>query len=718
MNTLQIAAMTATIVNVLVTSFVLWSDIRAKSTGAYVIWGISLTIWNVGTYFAVGDIPLESARTWLQVLQLGVIFLPVSLLHLCLILASVEMRKLTLWLYVLHVVFAASLPTDLFVRDVQRFPFGYWAVPGPLFWAYLVCYSAENVGMMFALTAAQRRASPHRRTQLRLMQFALIFLLLCGTNDLLPLLGATHYPGTAQPFIPLANLAAILYALIVAYNLLQHSFLAVHVSMSRSVAQLVRLLFVSAIGLVLLLITATLAPPGKVTEFSFVTSLIVVLASAAIASVVFPRLFGQGEDALERRIMGDRFEYRDRVRSFVESMIWYDDLDALLDDLHTLLVRTLGIASYKIVLRDDVLHVFTLHRAHPPEDGATLPEIKVNSPIFQYFEWSKSEYLALNAKYARSGESNMGRLARRQFAPTGSEFAFPLTSQSEPFGLLLAGPHVHGAEYSGSDIAMLVGLVKNLSIMVNQVRLKTQIRQNQDFELLGKMSRGMAHDLNNLLTPITTLLQLSTESGPGATLDEELLPVAMRNVKTMRAYIRESLFFSENLRLQLQTTSLDEVIAEAAATARSSRDKPIQIAVESPGGVEIDMDAVLLQRLIVNLISNAIDASTRGTTIQVRLERLPKVEVARDWVRLRVVDQGEGISKENLNRVLTPYFTTKNRGDSNRGFGLGLAICRKIVNLHGGNLSIASQVKKGTTVQVDLPTRQTTPTMPLVPVPA
>ena len=73
---------------------------------------------------------------------------------------------------------------------------------------------------------------------------------------------------------------------------------------------------------------------------------------------------------------------------------------------------------------------------------------------------------------------------------------------------------------------------------------------------------------------------------------------------------------------------------------------------------------------------------------------------------MRVVDQGEGIPKENLSRIQKPYFTTKNRGDENRGFGLGLAICRKIVNLHGGNLNIASVLKKGTTVQVDLPTRQ------------
>jgi signal transduction histidine kinase len=121
------------------------------------------------------------------------------------------------------------------------------------------------------------------------------------------------------------------------------------------------------------------------------------------------------------------------------------------------------------------------------------------------------------------------------------------------------------------------------------------------------------------------------------------------------------------------------------------------------------MDEVLIQRLIANIVSNAVDASQPGSTIHIEVLRLVKTEMNRDWLRVRVVDSGEGIRPEDLNRVFTPYFTTKNRGDQERGFGLGLAICRKIVHLHGGNLNIASQVKKGTTVQIDLPNRQVRP---------
>ena len=126
------------------------------------------------------------------------------------------------------------------------------------------------------------------------------------------------------------------------------------------------------------------------------------------------------------------------------------------------------------------------------------------------------------------------------------------------------------------------------------------------------------------------------------------------------------------------------------------------------------MDEVLIQRMLSNLISNAIDASPEGSEIRVEIEQLVKTEAARDWLRLKVIDLGEGIPRENLDRVLTPYFTTKNRGDEGRGFGLGLAISHKIVSLHGGHLTIQSQLRKGTTVQIDLPSRQLKPAIPEV----
>ncbi len=136
--------------------------------------------------------------------------------------------------------------------------------------------------------------------------------------------------------------------------------------------------------------------------------------------------------------------------------------------------------------------------------------------------------------------------------------------------MLLVGPKTTGEPLTATDINLLVTLVTTMGLTVNQLRLKTQILQAQELDLLGRMSRGMAHDLNNLLTPISTLLQLREETG---LLDDELLPVAARNVSTMRTYIREALFFSENLRPDIQTGELDVLVRQAVDVARNARGK-------------------------------------------------------------------------------------------------------------------------------------------------
>ncbi len=125
------------------------------------------------------------------------------------------------------------------------------------------------------------------------------------------------------------------------------------------------------------------------------------------------------------------------------------------------------------------------------------------------------------------------------------------------------------------------------------------------------------------------------------------------------------------------------------------------------------IDEVLIQRLISNLVSNSLDASPAGSTIEIRVEPITLSGDATEWQRIKVIDSGSGISPDNLKRVLRPYFTTKIHGDENRGAGLGLAISQKIVQLHGGDLSIASEENQGTTVQVDLPCSQSRSRRPL-----
>ncbi len=707
MNPVQIAALTAAAVNLALALFVFWQNPKAPLHRAYLIWGLGVVLWNASALvMCIERVPEEYALIAAKLLQFAIILAPLGLFSTSLLIAQKPIPRLVFGAFcALHAIFAGSLFTDWFITGVRKIPHGYWSQPGPLFWAYTASYTALIGSSIVVLYRAQRAVSSLQRTRIRAMFAAIVCIAFAGTNDLFPILNPVAnpiYPFTTIPFYPLGSVAACIYMTIVAYSVLQHTLLDVHVTLSRMVAHIIRIGFILLIGLCQLLLIQALSG-GKFTSFHLLCALLVLGVSAILASIFFPRLFGAGTETVERKLLGDRFEYQDKVRSFIEYMPWYADLDLLLADLHELFLRSFRIASYQIILRDETNRTFGLFRTHPEQPARLLPELQAQSAILRYFDWGKGEYLSLHRHHLRFAAGSIEREASQQLEHFGAQFCFPLTSQSEPFGLLLVGKKISDEPFTATDITLLVSLVKNMSLMVNQIRLKTQILQTQELDLLGRMSRGMAHDLNNLLTPVWTLLQLSGESGQG--FDEELLPVALRNIKTMGSYIKEALFFSENLRLDLHLGHLDLVIQHAVDLARASRKKEVEVISVTPGEVLAEMDEVLMQRLIANLISNAIDASRTGTQIHVHLDRLPRGSEP-DWLRLRVVDQGEGIPKENLSRIQTPYFTTKNRGDENRGFGLGLAICRKIVNLHGGNLSVASVVKKGTTVQVDLPSRQ------------
>jgi signal transduction histidine kinase len=718
MNLFKLVPLIGAVCNLLVTLFVSTRGLRSTVNRVYLLWGISLTIWNLGTYalFVVDN--ASAALFWARFLQFGVIFTPVTLFHLSLLIAQIPVGRYMKALYGLQIALALSNLTPFFIRDVRFNGYAYYSIAGPGFRIFSLTLGL-TVASVFILSHKRRRLATLHKTRLSALIVAQSGLVIFGINDVLPILGFDYYE-ELLPFLgirakapshlqiyPFGSMAAIFYGVIVGYSVLQHQLLNIRVTLGKIAANLVRVGFLVAVGLLLLFLAAFFGPRDQFTTYSFFVSLGVLLCSAVIAATYFPRLFGKGDDRLERRLLGDRFEYHDKVRSFIQSINVYTDARLLIDDLHDLLVNTIQVRSYQIILLDETTRQFSLLRAYPEPSLTFSPGVSADSPLFQYFKITGSDFLAYNEVYALPGENVLERSARGQLREYNPEFCFPLVFDEEILGFMLVGAKVSGDLYTQLDLRFLTDMVKNLGLFMNQIRLKKQVAVAEELELLGRMSRGMAHDLNNLLTPVSTLLQLMRDDLLDRGKSEELLPVALRNVVTMHSYIKEALFFSQNHTPRLEPGRLDQVIQKAVATAEPAlRRKEMEVAVRGPEDVVVEMDSVLIQRLVANILSNAIDASPPKSTIKIELQRLIRTEANRDWLRIRVIDEGEGIKREHLRRIFKPYFTTKDRGDETRGFGLGLAICRQIVHLHQGNLNIASEEKKGTTVQVDLPSRQ------------
>ena len=161
---------------------------------------------------------------------------------------------------------------------------------------------------------------------------------------------------------------------------------------------------------------------------------------AICAAVLFPRLFGESSETVERHILGDTFEYQDQVRKFIESMTWYSDLTLLLNDLHELFIRAFQLGSYHIILRDETNRLFETHPLASRVSCRALSRTSGrNPPVFRYFDWTNGEYLPLDADDLYTRSSQLARQSREQLAPFDARFCFPLASEGEIFGLLLVG---------------------------------------------------------------------------------------------------------------------------------------------------------------------------------------------------------------------------------------------------------------------------------------
>jgi len=708
MNFLETTALTATIFSAFLALWVVGFNYRVRLHQAYLAWGASVTLWNLAAMYMCRTprIPESEAFFWAKILQLGVIFMPISLFHVCTVIAQINTGRWLRWLYGIHSIFAVSLFFDKFITGVRPIhDVGYWSKPGPIFWVFIAFYVVETTALVSIIYFKQESAPPLQKTRLRALLLANFTLWIFGTNDLLPILNIDYYPIVHWRFYPLGNLAAVFYMTVVGYSVLQHQLLDIHVTLSRLAAQFVRLMFMFLIGFMMLLAINGMFP-DKFNAFSLISALVVLLVSAAVASRFFPQFFGKGSDTLERKILGDRFEYHSRVQSMIAMMRSYPDAEVLLEEMNELLAKTMRVNSYQLILLDDTARGFMLYHSFPPRPHVPLSELKMDSPVARYFMETRAPYLSCNSLYAKDQGTEVEITARKQLEPFEPEFCFPFFSSEDLVGLMLLGPKSNHEVFTPYDLRLLSELSNDLGLLLNQIRLRDQVQKSQEQELLGRMSRGLAHDLNNLLTPVHTFLQLFQEAEQTGGAYSELAPVALRNLGTVRTYINEALFFSRTNKLNAKASALHEVIKEAASLVQQRAEaRKIEIRFVSDLMATIEMDPTLITRLLSNLLSNAVDASPDGGSIELELIALPKTEMSREWYRVQVIDHGEGISTENLQRIFAPYFTTKTTGDGTRGFGLGLAICRKIANLHGGDLSVTSKLKRGTTMRLDLPSK-------------
>jgi len=230
-------------------------------------------------------------------------------------------------------------------------------------------------------------------------------------------------------------------------------------------------------------------------------------------------------------------------------------------------------------------------------------------------------------------------------------------------------------------------------------RAQAMMLQTAKLASIGEMAAGIGHEINNPLNNILSYAKL-IDRGLGAGQEALKRDLASLREEAMRAsdIVRGILNFSRQLPTTFNRFEACPWLEETLALVQRQGDKhEVRLVSECPAGMELHGDRGLLQQVLVNLLLNAIQASDPGRHVYVRLFE------EGDEDAIEVVDEGHGISPEDMERVFDPFFTTKAVG---LGSGLGLSISLGIVEQHGGRIRIKNLGGGGVQVVIHLPKQQ------------
>ena len=476
------------------------------------------------------------------------------------------------------------------------------------------------------------------------------------------------------------TIALIIGELFVAIGLLRSGALRTDLTVSRHFVY--RSTVVGLCGLYLFLAGAAgwLLNAIGIPEAALLGTLVVFVAVMGLAALALSEsLRWRFKRYISTHFYADKYDYRQQWRTFTANLTARVTLDGLATQLLRNVTQTIGARKAALYLADET-------------DGALrFHSVLSAGPLPKTLEATPDDFLTGQKASEARHVTALGNGRAEVLLAAGLVLAVPLRTQGRLVGVLLVGAEQTGAPYTQEDLDLLTTLGEQAASATATAQLSERLAQARAFEAFNRLSSFIIHDLKNSVSSLSMLTQNARKHFDDPEFRVGALGTLTRTVERMQKLVGRLSTRQAASDLEFESVLLDELARDTAASISTGPALHLSLALDSEISVRGDGDAI--QRVIQNLITNAVEATDGVGTVTVRVCRQDGM------VACAVTDTGCGMTEEFVRTSLFVPFQTTKKG----GWGIGLYQAREIMTAHGGRIEVSSQEGHGTTVTLMFP---------------
>ena len=305
------------------------------------------------------------------------------------------------------------------------------------------------------------------------------------------------------------------------------------------------------------------------------------------------------------------------------------------------------------------------------------------------------------------GAISANAMADKRFAPgqsvhnlgIRSAICVPIKGRERILGVIHVDCSVSEHTYNTQQLRLLTAIGYHTGLAIDNVRLYESAVQSERLAAVGETVATLSHHIKNILQALGAGIDLVgmglNQGDPDKA--KQSWPVVQRNLARINEMILNMLAFSKERQPLLENTNLNEVLADCVELITGQADeRGVAVLTDFADMPAIAADAAGLHQVVLNLLNNALDAvgdASGAVTVTSRYDPMNRNVV------IQVIDNGTGIDPEEMDRIFTPFYSSK----GHRGTGLGLTVARKVCQEHRGQIEVQSKLNEGTTFTLTFP---------------